>query len=83
MKHLPGFTLVEGLVLSVIAVIVASIVYVAVTESESSDFGFMVAPEYESARSQRQIADEMKRANDLLERQLEQRENENTKAEDE
>lgn len=69
MKH-KGFTLLELL----IAVAVAGIMIFAVSSViNTSDEDSMIyfAPEIENARSQRRMADELARQNDLMQRRIE------------
>jgi prepilin-type N-terminal cleavage/methylation domain-containing protein len=70
-----NFTLAELLVVLVIVLVFGSLVYsfVSSPRSESSgdvDYSF-INPQVETARSQRRIAEEMQRQNDLLQRRLE------------
>ena len=71
MKH---FTFVELLVVLVIILVFSGLVYtfVSAPQSESSgdvDYSF-INPQIETARSQRRIAEEMQRQNDLIQRRL-------------
>jgi prepilin-type N-terminal cleavage/methylation domain-containing protein len=70
-----NFTLAELLVVLVIVLVFGSLVYsfVSAPRFESSgdvDYSF-INPQVETARSQRRIAEEMQRQNDLLQRRLE------------
>jgi prepilin-type N-terminal cleavage/methylation domain-containing protein len=77
-----GFTLIELLVtlviVSVIATITFSIVRTSVSGDDDVDYSF-INPELETARSQRRMAEEMQRQNDLLQRRLELLEQQNAK----
>jgi prepilin-type N-terminal cleavage/methylation domain-containing protein len=77
-----GFTLIELLVtlviVSVIAIITFSIVRTSVSGDDDVDYSF-INPELETARSQRRMAEEMQRQNDLLQRRLELLEQQNAK----
>ena len=73
-----GFTLVELLVVIVIMASVIALIFGGVrscADSNGDDMPLFYAPEFENAKSQRKIADEMQRQNDLLERQLNMQEN--------
>lgn len=75
MKH-KGFTLVELLVVIVIFAAVAGIIAGAVNGFNNAsvdgepDYSY-VAPEVETARAQRRMADEMQRQNELMQRRIE------------
>jgi prepilin-type N-terminal cleavage/methylation domain-containing protein len=77
-----GFTLIELLItlviVSVIAIITFSIVQTSVSGDDDVDYSF-INPELETARSQRRMAEEMQRQNDLLQRRLELLEQQNAK----
>ena len=77
-----GFTLIELLVtlviISVIATITFSIVRTSVSGDDDVDYSF-INPQLENARSQRRMAEEMQRQNDLLQRRLELLEQQNAK----
>lgn len=72
-----GFTLIELLVVITIVAAVAMLVFGIVhgvnnSEEYDSDVDYTYfAPEIETARSQRRMAEEMQRQNDLLQRRLE------------
>lgn len=69
-----GFTIVELLVVGVIIMTIGVLVFSFVKGIgyEDQDFDMsIIAPEVESARSSRRMAEELARQNDLLERRLE------------
>lgn len=66
-----GFTLIELLVVLVIMGALGALVFGGLRAcSETGDPMIWIAPEYENARSQRKMADELQRQNDLMERQM-------------
>ncbi len=71
MKH---FTVVELLVVLVIILVFGSLVYTFVSSAQSgnsADVDYsLINPQVETARSQRRIAEEMQRQNDLIQRRL-------------
>lgn len=78
-----GFTLPELLVVIVIMLVIGGIatcIYKGVTSGEDVNFTF-INPVVETARSQRRMADEMTRQNDIMQRRLELLESQNKKAE--
>lgn len=78
-----GFTLLELLVVLVILTAVAGITVGLIkgtSYDEDADMS-MWAPEVETARSQRRMADELARQNDLMQRRIELLESQNKKAE--
>ena len=70
-----GFTVVEVLVVITIIIILISM-GVAVTHSmkygvDENDFDYSyINPQFETARQQRRIAEELKRQNDLMEKRM-------------
>lgn len=80
-----GFTLIELLVVIIIVAVFAVIagsIYTIGSSGEDADYSFF-SPEIESARSQRRMADEMQRQNDLMQQRLELLESQNKKPENE
>jgi hypothetical protein len=80
-----NFTLAELIVVLVITIVFGVLVYsfVSAPQSESSgdvDYS-LINPQVETARSQRRIAEEMQRQNDLLQRRLELLEKQNSSKE--
>ena len=79
-----GLTLVEALIGSVFVLIVFTVIYTFISSpssnSEDIDYTFL-NPQVETARSQRRIAEEMQRQNDLLQRRLELLEQKNVEKE--
>jgi len=79
-----GLTLVETLVGLVFVLIVFTVIYAFIfspsSNSEDVDYSF-INPQVETARSQRRIAEEMQRQNDLLQRRLELLEQKNVEKE--
>jgi len=80
-----GFTLVELLVALLFTVTLGVWVYTFVFSTHSGnsadvDYSF-INPQLETARSQRRMAEEMQRQNDLLQQRLELLERESTKKE--
>jgi hypothetical protein len=79
-----NFTLVEFLVALVFTLAVMTLVYSVVVavaayksgDSDYADYSF-INPQVETARSQRRMAEEMQRQNDLLQRRLELLEQQN------
>lgn len=75
-----GFTLIEVLVtlviFAVIVTITFSIVQNGVNGDDDVDYS-LINPHVETARSQRRMAEEMQRQNDLLQRRLELLEQQN------
>jgi hypothetical protein len=71
MKH---FTFVELLVVLVIILVFGGLVYTFVSAPQSESSGdvdySLINPQVETARSQRRIAEEMQRQNDLIQRRL-------------
>jgi hypothetical protein len=81
---LKGFTLVELLVSLVIVFVVGAIVYGAVKGVSDADVDYsFINPQVETARSQRRMADELARQNDLMQRRLDLLESQKQKAENE
>jgi prepilin-type N-terminal cleavage/methylation domain-containing protein len=79
-----GLTLVETLVGLVIVLVLFVLVYsfTQATSSNSEDIDYtFLNPQVETARSQRRIAEEMQRQNDLLQRRLELLEQKNVEKE--
>lgn len=72
-----GFTLIEWLATTTIAIIIIAIVVGVMSGTyNEDDFDFSrIDPQYESARNSRKIAEQLQRQNDLMERQLEQQKN--------
>lgn len=68
-----GLTLVELLVIVTILIIVIAFITQALNYSGGDEYAddWFVAPEIQNMRSQRKIADELQRQNDLRERELE------------
>ena len=79
-----GLTLVETLVGLVFVLIVFTVIYAFIfspsSNSEDVDYS-LINPQIETARSQRRIAEEMQRQNDLLQRRLELLEQKNVEKE--
>ena len=76
-----GFTLIELLVVVVIIAAIVALIFGGIrtcSDGEASDMPLFYAPEFENAKSQRKMADEMQRQNDLLERQLNMQESNQT-----
>lgn len=75
-----GLTLVETLVGLVFVLIVFTVIYAFIfspsSNSEDVDYS-LINPQIETARSQRRIAEEMQRQNDLLQRRLDLLEEQN------
>jgi type II secretory pathway pseudopilin PulG len=80
MKKRRGFTLIELIVCVFVLIIVAILVLGAMnsrsSDNDSTDMSFL-APEVENARSQRRMADELARQNDLMQRRIELLEEQN------
>ena len=78
-------TLVELLVLLVITLIFGTLFYTFVSSAQSGDSDYadysFINPQLETARSQRRMAEEMQRQNDLLQRRLELLEQQNSEKE--
>lgn len=75
-----GLTLVETLIGLVTALALLSLIYSFVQSASSNSDGvdyIFINPQVETARSQRRIAEEMRRQNDLLQRRLELLEEQN------
>jgi prepilin-type N-terminal cleavage/methylation domain-containing protein len=71
-----GYTIAEIMVVVVIILTVFSL-GVAIYKGSSTDFDdntWLVSPEIQNMKSQRQIAEELRRQNDLRERELNMRE---------
>jgi hypothetical protein len=81
-----NFTLVEFLVALVFTLLLGTFVYAMVVaayksgDSDYADYSF-INPQVETARSQRRMAEEMQRQNDLLQRRLELLEQQNNEKE--
>lgn len=70
-----GFTLVETLVVITILIIIGCMVVGglnATKDGENFDYSYL-DPEYESAKNSRIIAEQLKRQNDLMEQQMQQK----------
>jgi prepilin-type N-terminal cleavage/methylation domain-containing protein len=69
-----AFTLIELLVVVVILVVIGSIIigaFSGVSSEDDEGYEWYVSPEIQNMRSQRKMADELERQNDLRERELE------------
>jgi prepilin-type N-terminal cleavage/methylation domain-containing protein len=78
-----GFTLIELLTTLVIVAVVAVLIagfYSGISSDEDVDYSF-IHPQLETARSQRRMADELTRQNDLMERHMELLESQSKKGE--
>lgn len=77
-----NFTLVELLVVIVITLAFGGLLYTFVSSAQSGDSDYadysFINPQVETARSQRRIAEEMQRQNDLLQRRLDLLERQNS-----
>jgi prepilin-type N-terminal cleavage/methylation domain-containing protein len=67
-----GFTLIELLIVLVIMGAIGLMIFggVRACSDGGEDAMQWLAPEFENAKSQRKIADELQRQNDLMERQM-------------
>lgn len=72
-----GFTLIEFITVVIIfllTIVVISGIVKTISAGDDFDFSYL-NPQFESARQQRKIAEELKRQNDLMEERLNQENN--------